>query len=695
MKNVARKMISTAIMAVFGVCGINAQTHTWKSVNTGDGTTYAVESDGSLWSFGWNESGQMGVDGGSNKISVPTQVGTDNDWALSSAGQAYAFFIKSDGTLWAVGDNTNGVSGVGSGATSYKVPTQVGTDNNWKAVSCARFFGHTAAGIKTDGTLWTWGDGRSGQLGIGSYTNKTTPVQVGTDNDWTQVSLGNEFTIALKADGTLWGWGVNQNKPLMNSAKYVKSPVQLGTDNDWAYIFAVVETAYGIKKDGSLWVWGDNYNNMSGIKDADIEMISSPSKINFGTDEKVITISGCDNNRYVGVGEDGIITKIYSWGSNVDGALGDGTGVPVDATEGQKTIVDPVIVKLPEGVKATQLASGNGYCVILSTDGKIYGWGKNRAGQLGNYCSEDQMTYVAVPIECAVEQTTEDKVYTIDAEDIPAQLNDAKKLILTGTWSQDKLQALSTAIGNNTGFPPVGNSTIEEIDMSQAKIAANTYAYLPNGFGVFRGLNALVSVTMPAAEEAANFKNLRSAFQNCTSLKYIDISECVNVSNITDAFFGCEITEVDLSRFNNITSCESAFDNCTKLISVKLPAKITLGKYLFGSNFSLATIDWSAYSGTEAPKMPSGMFQYVDEQKDLKNITLIVPDELVESFKANEDWAKLNVIGTTATGINGIVTDATVNDVIYTISGIKVVTPKNGSLPKGLYIINGKKVMVK
>lgn len=219
MKNVARKMISTAIMAVFGVCGINAQTHTWKSVNTGDGTTYAVESDGSLWSFGWNESGQMGVDGGSNKISVPTQVGTDNDWALSSAGQAYAFFIKSDGTLWAVGDNTNGVSGVGSGATSYKVPTQVGTDNNWKAVSCARFFGHTAAGIKTDGTLWTWGDGRSGQLRIGSYTNKTTPVQVGTDNDWTQVSLGNEFTIALKADGTLWGWGVNQNKPLMNSAK--------------------------------------------------------------------------------------------------------------------------------------------------------------------------------------------------------------------------------------------------------------------------------------------------------------------------------------------------------------------------------------------------------------------------------------------------------------------------------------------
>ena len=696
MKNFTRKMASTVLVAVLGVCGVNAQTHTWKSVNTGDGTTYAIDKDGSLWSFGWNESGQMGIDDKTQKISVPTQVGTDKDWAMTNAGQAYGFFIKNDGTLWAAGDNTNGVSGVGDGATSHKVPTQVGKDSNWKTVSCSRFFGHTASAIKTDGTLWAWGDGRSGQLGLGSYSSKTTPTQVGTDNDWAQVSLGNEFTIALKTDGTLWGWGVNQQKPLMNNARYCKSPVQLGTDNDWAYIFAVVETAYAIKKDGSLWVWGDNSNNMAGIKDADTEKMSTPAKITFGTGEKVIAITGCDNNRYVGVGgEDGIITKIYSWGSNVDGALGDGSGVPVDATEGQEIIVEPVVVKLPEGVKGTQLASGNGYCVLLSTDGKIYGWGKNRAGQLGNYCSEDQMTYIALPTECAVEQTTEEKVYTIDAEEIPAQLSDAKKLILTGTWSQAKLQALSLAIGNNTGFPPVGNSTIEEIDMSQAKIAANTYAYLSSGFGAFRGLNALVTVKMPAAEEAAHFKSLRSAFQNCTSLKNIDISDCVNVTNLTDAFFGSAITEVDLSKFNIITSCESAFDKCEKLISVKLPAKITLGKYLFGSNHSLATIDWSAYSGTEAPKMPSGLFQYVDEQKDLKNITLIVPDALVESFKANADWAKLNVVGTTPTGISEIVTNRASSNTIYTIEGVKIATSKEKSLPKGLYIINGKKVMVK
>ena len=103
-------------------------------------------------------------------------------------------------------------------------------------------------------------------------------------------------------------------------------------------------------------------------------------------------------------------------------------------------------------------------------------------------------------------------MYTIDAEEIPAQLSDAKKLILTGTWSQSKLQALSLAIGNNTGFPPVGNSTIEEIDMSQAKIEANTYAYLSSGYGVFRGLNALVTVKDASCGRGCSFQKFALCF---------------------------------------------------------------------------------------------------------------------------------------------------------------------------------------
>lgn len=694
MRTFTQKFFGILLLMMLGVCAIQAQTHSWKFVTTGDGTTYAIDQDGTLWSWGWNESGQMGIGGGETKISIPTQVGTDKDWKAAYAGQAYAFFIKENGTLWAVGDNSNGVSGVGDGATNHKVPTQVGTDSDWKTVSCSRFFGHTALAIKNDGTLWGWGDGRLGQLGIGTYSSPATPKQVGTDSDWVAVSLGNSFTIALKKDGSLWGWGSNVNKTLFNNKKYCPSPVALGTSSDWAQVFAVVETAYGIKKDGTLWVWGASDNNMAGLNNADLETMSEPYEVK-AVGGNVLAITGSDYNRHVAVGENGIVSKIYSWGSNADGALGDGSGVAADASSGIETITTPVVVKLDSKLDLTSIAGGIGYCVALTNDGKIYGWGKNRAGQLGNFCTEDQMTFVPTPIQCAVESQEDDKVYVVDAADIPAQLNDAKKLILTGEWSTSSFQTLTGAIGNNTGFPPVGNSTIEEIDMSQAKIAPKTYLYVQYGmssYGVFRGLKELKKVTMPVADQAANIVSLRSVFQNCTALESVDLTGCTNVKNMTDAFFGCaNLTSVDLSACNSITSCESLFDQCSKLESVKLPASITLGKYAFGSNEALKTIDWSSYSATKAPYFAKDLFQYLT---DLKAITVIVPDELVETFKSDANWGALTIVGTSATSIQQVPTGKRNAFVVYTIDG-KVVGGDKSTLAKGLYIINGKKYLVK
>ncbi len=694
MRTFTQKFFGILLLMMLGVCAIQAQTHSWKFVTTGDGTTYAIDQDGTLWSWGWNESGQMGIGGGENKISVPTQVGTDKDWKAAYAGQAYAFFIKENGTLWAVGDNSNGVSGVGDGATTHKAPTQVGTDSDWKTVSCSRFFGHTALAIKNDGTLWGWGDGRLGQLGIGTYSSPATPKQVGTDSDWAAVSLGNSFTIALKKDGSLWGWGSNVNKTLFNNKKYCPSPVALGSSSDWAQVFAVVETAYGIKKDGTLWVWGASDNNMAGLNNADLETMSEPYEVK-AVGGNVLAITGSDYNRHVAVGENGIVSKIYSWGSNADGALGDGSGVAADASSGIETITTPVVVKLDSKLNLTSIAGGIGYCVALTNDGKIYGWGKNRAGQLGNCCTEDQMTFVPTPIQCAVESQEDDKVYVVDAADIPAQLNDAKKLILIGEWSTSSFQALTGAIGNNTGFPPVGNSTIEEIDMSQAKIAPKTYFYVQYGmssYGVFRGLKELKKVTMPVADQAANIVSLRSVFQNCTALESVDLTGCTNVTNMTDAFFGCaNLTSVDLSACNSITSCESLFDQCSKLESVKLPASITLGKYAFGSNEALKTIDWSSYSATKAPYFAKDLFQYLT---DLKAITVIVPDELVETFKSDANWGALTIVGTSATSIQQVPTGKRNAFVVYTIDG-KVVGGDKSTLAKGLYIINGKKYLVK
>ena len=109
------KKLALALCGVAMAVSATAQTETWKFVTAGDGSTYAIKADGSLWAWGWNESGQLGIGGGPEKTAVPQQVGTETNWKSAASGQAFAFFIKKDGTLWATGDNSKGIQGVGDG----------------------------------------------------------------------------------------------------------------------------------------------------------------------------------------------------------------------------------------------------------------------------------------------------------------------------------------------------------------------------------------------------------------------------------------------------------------------------------------------------------------------------------------------------------------------------------------------------
>ena len=629
------------------LCGLaislstSAETQTWKFVTAGDGSTYAIKADGSLWAWGWNESGQLGIGAdGPEKTAVPQQVGTDTNWKSVVSGQAYAFFLKEDGTLWAVGDNSKGIQGVGDGI-SHKTPTQIGTDNNWVSVAVTRFFGRSAIGLKADGTLWAWGEGEMGALGLGNYANQSTPKQIGTDTDWKQATVGASHTLALKTDGSLWGWGFNDCDQLSSLPQNVKVPTQIGTETDWVEVFAVDRSSYGIKADGSLWAWGANDNNMLGLNDTSVHYVQTPVKVNIPG--KVITMSGCENVRVVGVGENGVISKVYAWGSNADGALGDGKGVSADLSN---IPFETTPIEVPLGdVTIKLIASGQRFTTILTEEGKLLGWGNNRAGQLGDHSSEDQMTFATSPIAVGEKrQETGDGIYTFDAKSIPSGLASAKKLILTGMWTTADFTNLSASIGNNTGWPPAGNSTIEEIDMSQAEIEYGTSLYVTIGagsYGTFRGLKALHTVVMPVEDQAANFTSLRSAFQNCSSLANISLKGCSNVTSIVDAFYECAITSIDLSDCESITTgTESAFDKCMSLESVVLPAYISIGKFMFGDCQSLKSIDWTSYSGTTAPAMGSDAFQYIS---DLKAITVTVPVAAYDAFVADAKWNKLTI----------------------------------------------------
>ena len=140
----------------------------------------AIKTDGTLWAWGLNTDGQLGLNNIAHRSS-PVQVGSLTDWKLVAAGSYFAVAIKTDGTLWSWGRGTAiaplGAGALGLGNTAHRSsPVQVGSLTDWKQVSAGAY--HTRA-IKTDGTLWTWGDNTSGQLGLGNTIHRSSPVQVG------------------------------------------------------------------------------------------------------------------------------------------------------------------------------------------------------------------------------------------------------------------------------------------------------------------------------------------------------------------------------------------------------------------------------------------------------------------------------------------------------------------------------------
>jgi len=124
------------------------------------------------------------------------------------SAETHTMAVRADGSLWGWGLNNSGQIGDGSRAERQRPsPVRVGKDSDWASVATGRWF---TSAIKTDGTLWTWGANSDGRLGDGTRETRASPVRVGTDTNWALVSSGTGHTMAIKTDGTLWGWGSNR-----------------------------------------------------------------------------------------------------------------------------------------------------------------------------------------------------------------------------------------------------------------------------------------------------------------------------------------------------------------------------------------------------------------------------------------------------------------------------------------------------
>ena len=262
----------------------------------------AAKTDGTLWTWGDNQYGQLG-DGTASAHLSPVNV-------LSSVkgvatGGYHSLALKNDGTVWAWGYNGYGQLGNGT-KTSLSLPAQVLSGAKEVAAGI-----HHSLALKTDGTLWAWGYNSSGQLGTGTNTDTSTPVQVLTNVK--TISTRYSFSLALKNDGTLWAWGDNSRGTIGNGSttnqltpKQIMSNVQL--------IAAGTGAAMARTDDGTLWTWGSNSAQNLGPGASKIEL--TPTKNLYLRNPKLLSMG---NWQAVAIAWD---DRLANWGNNISGLLG-------------------------------------------------------------------------------------------------------------------------------------------------------------------------------------------------------------------------------------------------------------------------------------------------------------------------------------------------------------------------------------
>lgn len=289
---------------------------------------------------------------------------------------------SSPGTVATVDASTGVAKGVAAGAET--LTATVGTLTGTAKMTVTKpYLGvsggleHTLA-IKQDGTLFAWGRNQTGQLGDGTFLDRTTPTAIGTSKIWKKVVAGDYHAIGLRTDGTLWAWGRNLNGQLGtgNSAS-TNVPVPVGTEADWVDVAAGTYHSAAVKSDGTVWTWGRNTVGQLGLGD-NVDRFD-PQKVVTATNTWVAVAAGADHTVVLNASG-----ALWGWGNNFSGQLGLGTNTN---TLSPMAVVDPNAAAVAAGASPTRwsaVAAGGAHTLAIQTNGRLYAWGSNLKGQLGN-----------------------------------------------------------------------------------------------------------------------------------------------------------------------------------------------------------------------------------------------------------------------------------------------------------------------
>ena len=297
-------------------------------------------------------------------------VRTSNDLTQVAAGLVHALAVRSDGTVWAWGFNAYGELGDGS-RTDRSEPVQVAGPTGITQVAAGSFF---SLALRSDGTVWAWGANSHGQLGRRTVTDhEVTPARVAVLNHVTKIAAGNDFALALRSDGIVFAWGHGQSGQLGNGGA-ADSPVPVkivglarvtGIAAGWDASLATENN--GVSAVTSVWAWSGNQDGQLG--DGTQAGHATPERLT-GLPVYIVGLPAGDGFAAI-LGTDG---SVWARGSNAIGQLG--------VAPHTLAVTRPVNA-IAAGRGITQLAAGVSHMLALKSDGTVLSWGWNQSGQLG------------------------------------------------------------------------------------------------------------------------------------------------------------------------------------------------------------------------------------------------------------------------------------------------------------------------
>ena len=318
--------------------------------------------------------------------STPVAIKPDTTFTSVSAGTDHSLSLDSSKHLWAWGRNQYGQLGDDTD-TNRSTPITIKSDTTFTSVAGG---GRHSLAIDSTGHLWAWGDNGYGQLGDGTSTERRAPVAIKSDTTFTTIATRNSHSLAIDSTGHLWGWGFNNSGQIGVGTSTIAyyNPVAIKSDTTFTTIATGYNHSLAIDSTGHLWAWGDNSYGQLG----DDTYTKRRAPVAIKSDTTFISVAG-GYQHSLAIDSTG---HLWAWGDNSYGQLGDGTSTERRAA--------PVAIK--SDTTFTAIATGHNHSLAIDSTGKLWTWGLNEYGQLGNGTRTDSSTPIAIKTDTTFTSVT-------------------------------------------------------------------------------------------------------------------------------------------------------------------------------------------------------------------------------------------------------------------------------------------------